>query len=361
MAQYWPKDGELLPESFKENFFEGAYQVVLDVLSLGFDLTLVGGAPRDWLVTGKLPSDLDIELRHRTHFTGEKWEEVISSLYRELKARGHDLEQLSFGIIRVKLTEGELEFSSPRLEEFHSKEALGHSDFSVQLISDLNYNEAFARRDFTLNSIGISVGVDDLFKIIDPFGGIQDLKNRQLVAVSDVFACDPVRLCRLVRFKIKFSAQISEKTKTLLQAMDASKLTRFYFMREGIKAGFFIFAREFFAIAKASQIKLPEDIQKLSFLEGVSVGGESPIDALEGLADLVLRGEVGEEQLAHFAQYFQIGGKTLKALTFFKEGLVKQLEPNGLKRLKDNRFWIKPPVALGFYPELMKAYLALRG
>jgi hypothetical protein len=58
--------------------------------------------------------------------------------------------------------------------------------------------EDLAQRDFTVNAMAVPVSGGDL---IDPFGGLADLRSRRLVAVSDhVFSDDPLRLMRAPRF-----------------------------------------------------------------------------------------------------------------------------------------------------------------
>jgi tRNA nucleotidyltransferase/poly(A) polymerase len=67
------------------------------------------------------------------------------------------------------------------------------------ILSDL------AERDFTVNAMAIPVGGSEL---IDPFGGLGDLRARRLRAVSSrIFDDDPLRLMRAARFATQFGLE----------------------------------------------------------------------------------------------------------------------------------------------------------
>ncbi len=58
--------------------------------------------------------------------------------------------------------------------------------------------EDLERRDLTINSMAKNLRSGE---IIDPFGGMKDLRSRVLRRTSDRFAEDPVRALRLARFR----------------------------------------------------------------------------------------------------------------------------------------------------------------
>jgi Poly A polymerase head domain/Probable RNA and SrmB- binding site of polymerase A len=72
-----------------------------------------------------------------------------------------------------------------------------------------------ATRDFTFNAIAIPVGGD---APIDPHGGLRDLDAGVVRAVSDsIFADDPIRLLRAVRFEDELGFRMDERTEQLLR------------------------------------------------------------------------------------------------------------------------------------------------
>ena len=71
--------------------------------------------------------------------------------------------------------------------------------------------EDLARRDFTINAIAVAADG----KVVDPFGGVVDIKRRLIRTVGDPddrFREDALRILRLVRLKAKTDFDIDEKT-----------------------------------------------------------------------------------------------------------------------------------------------------
>ncbi len=85
-----------------------------------------------------------------------------------------------------------------------------HFDPSVELIEDLR------RRDLTINAMAR----DSTGKLIDPFGGERDVKERLLRHVSDAFAEDPLRVFRVARFAATLPEfEIAPETRELMTSM----------------------------------------------------------------------------------------------------------------------------------------------
>jgi poly(A) polymerase len=78
-----------------------------------------------------------------------------------------------------------------------------------------------SRRDFTIDAIALDleeVGGED-FTLIDPFGGLNDLKNKVIRAVSQsVFADDAVRLLRGARLAAELGFSLDNKTEALVKS-----------------------------------------------------------------------------------------------------------------------------------------------
>lgn len=75
-----------------------------------------------------------------------------------------------------------------------------------------NIIEDLSRRDFSINAIAVSFS-DDAIEIIDPFSGIDDVKNRLVRKIDKAnLSADPLRMLRAFRFKAELGFEIEEAT-----------------------------------------------------------------------------------------------------------------------------------------------------
>ena len=168
-------------------------QLAASALSSGGRALLVGGAVRDSLL-GMEPKDQDVEL----YGIPEKDVEPF------LQSTGTHLVRVgrSFPVWKVwtdDMGQGKaVDVALPRRE---MKTGPRHTDFSVVLDPFMPFHEAAARRDFTINAIGLDPLTEEL---LDPHGGAQDIRDRRLKHVSAHFAEDPLRVMRGAQFCARF-------------------------------------------------------------------------------------------------------------------------------------------------------------
>lgn len=155
---------------------------------------IVGGFIRDSLLLIE-SKDIDIEVYGVTSF------DILQEILKEFGKI--NIVGKSFGVCKIRFESYDLDFSLPRKD---NKITSGHRGFDVKTYSNLDFKEATSRRDFTINSIGYDV---TLKKILDPFNGIDDLKNRILKAVNlESFIEDPLRVLRAAQFCARFELSI---------------------------------------------------------------------------------------------------------------------------------------------------------
>ena len=163
---------------------------------------LVGGCVRDTLL-GLPAKDIDIEVYGVTD---------PDALAAALAQVGTVTEAgKSFGVFKVRRGGTEVDVSLPRLE---SKTGAGHRGFTVIPDGDLGFEQASARRDFTVNAIMYDPATEE---IIDCHGGRDDLKAGILRHTSEAFADDPLRVLRGVQFAARFGFTMAEETARLCQ------------------------------------------------------------------------------------------------------------------------------------------------
>lgn len=183
--------------------------IILDIIQkiseVGGRALLVGGAVRD-LLLGIEVKDLDIEIHGLTL-------EQLESLLRFFGPVS--LVGKSFGVLRLHGID--IDWSIPRTDSAGRKPV-------VDLRSDLTIQEAFARRDLTMNAMGIDVVTHEL---LDPFGGLQDMQNNILrVPDKDKFAEDPLRFYRVMQFIGRFEMEPDQELNSICETMDISTVSR---------------------------------------------------------------------------------------------------------------------------------------
>jgi tRNA nucleotidyltransferase (CCA-adding enzyme) len=99
------------------------------------------------------------------------------------------------------------------------KSAPGYRGFVVHAEPGVTLEEDLARRDLTINAIAR----DEDGRLIDPFGGQQDLRTGVLRHVTGAFREDPVRILRLARFAARLPHfSVAAETVSLMREMVAS-------------------------------------------------------------------------------------------------------------------------------------------
>ena len=162
---------------------------------------LVGGAVRDKLL-GLTPKERD-------------WV-VVGATAPEMLALGYRQVGKDFPVFLHPKTHEE--YALARTER---KTAPGYTGFAVHAAPDVTLEDDLLRRDLTINAIAETPEG----RLIDPFGGLDDLKAGLLRHVSPAFVEDPVRILRLARFAARFANRgfrVAPDTLTLMRDMVAA-------------------------------------------------------------------------------------------------------------------------------------------
>lgn len=110
------------------------------------------------------------------------------------------------------------------------KTAPGYRGFVVHAAPEVTLEEDLARRDLTINSIAVDdqlalgSGPENLENhLIDPYGGLRDLRARVLRHVTEAFREDPLRILRVARFAARFADfTVAPGTLALMREMVAA-------------------------------------------------------------------------------------------------------------------------------------------
>jgi hypothetical protein len=190
------------------SLFEPVRPLVDALEGAGAKTYLVGGSVRDRL-RGIDAKDIDIEVHDMS----------VEDTIALLEQQGARVDEVgkAFGVLKV-LYGGEVhDFSFPRTEV---KTGEGHTGFDVTVDPNLGIEQALARRDFTMNALA----VDSDGNLVDPYGGVEDLRNGILRHVGPAFSEDPLRILRGVQFAsrlgLKFDPETAKLARDLLPELE---------------------------------------------------------------------------------------------------------------------------------------------
>jgi poly(A) polymerase len=161
----------------------------------GYELALVGGTVRD-VFLGRPHGDLDLT----TDAPPARVLEIVDGWADDLWKIG-----IEFGTVGMRKGREILEITTYRSERYARKSRKPEVQFGQSLVDDLS------RRDFTVNAMAARLPG---YELVDPFGGMRDLKNKVLRTPGrpqDSLSEDPLRILRAGRFAAQLGFTVSHE------------------------------------------------------------------------------------------------------------------------------------------------------
>ena len=166
---------------------------------IGQDAFVIGGYVRDQLLNRET-KDIDIvAIGSGIDFAKKTAKKLKSSPVKIFK---------SFGTAMIIVDDIEVQFVGARKESYRSNSRNPKVEIGT-------FEEDQKRRDFTINALAISLNSKDYGQLIDPFNGLNDLKNKILKTPLDpnlTFSDDPLRMMRAIRFSSQLDFKIEKET-----------------------------------------------------------------------------------------------------------------------------------------------------
>lgn len=185
-------------------YFDNDLKAIFEQISIvasksGHKLYLIGGLVRDMLLK-KESLDIDITVEGNAI-------EFAHILEKECNAKILSTHE-SFGTIKIELKGQKIDLASTRSEKYPQKGHLPQVDeIGCSLEKDV------LRRDFTINSLALSLNQNSFADLIDYVKGYEDLKNKRIRILHDKsFIDDPTRIIRALKYASRLDFELEEKT-----------------------------------------------------------------------------------------------------------------------------------------------------
>ncbi len=167
---------------------------------------LVGGYVRDLLLERK-SKDIDIlVIGDGISFANEVKKRLDSKVNLQIFK--------NFGTAMINYDGFNIEFVGSRKESYQKSSR-------NPVITAGTFEDDISRRDFTINSVAISLNEDDKGRIIDLFDGIHDLKKGIIKTPKNpkiTFYDDPLRMMRAIRFATQLNFKIENSNIKIIKS-----------------------------------------------------------------------------------------------------------------------------------------------
>ena len=168
---------------------------------LNIESYVIGGFVRDYLLDREFKKDIDVVAIGSGIELALKVSEMLPKKQKVQVFK-------TYGTAMLRFEDTEIEFVGARKESYNF-ESRNPVVENGTLEDDQN------RRDFTINALAISLNKNNYGDLLDPFNGLEDLKNKIIKTPLDpdiTYSDDPLRMLRGIRFANQLKFEIEENS-----------------------------------------------------------------------------------------------------------------------------------------------------
>ncbi len=177
---------------------------------LNIETYVIGGFVRDFLLNRPLKKDIDIVAVGSGIDLALKVSELLPN-----KPKVQVFKNYGTAMLRYKDTD--IEFVGARKESYQTESR--NPKVEIGTLQDDQ-----ERRDFTINALAFSLNTENFGDLVDPFNGVEDLKNKIIKTPLNpdiTYSDDPLRMMRAIRFSTQLNFEIeSESLKAISKNKD---------------------------------------------------------------------------------------------------------------------------------------------
>ena len=176
------------------------FEVITNAASeLKLDTYVIGGFVRDFILDRGEHKDIDI-VTIGSGITLAK--HVAKSLPNHPKVQVFK----TYGTAMLRFDDMDIEFVGARKESYNENSR-------NPVVENGTLQDDQNRRDFSINAMALSLSKENFGDLLDPFNGIQDLKNKIIKTPLDpdvTYSDDPLRMMRAIRFATQLNFTIEQ-------------------------------------------------------------------------------------------------------------------------------------------------------
>lgn len=166
---------------------------------LNLECYVIGGFVRDLILNRNSKKDIDIVAVGSGIELALKVSELLPKKPKVQVFK-------TYGTAMLRFEETEIEFVGARKESYHFESR-------NPVVENGTLKDDQERRDFTINALALSLSKDNFGTLIDPFNGIDDLKNKIIKTPLNpdvTYSDDPLRMMRAIRFATQLNFTIEK-------------------------------------------------------------------------------------------------------------------------------------------------------
>ena len=186
--------------NYKNDLNNPIFKIIAEASQLiNVESYVIGGFVRDLILKRNLKKDIDIVAVGSGIELALKVSELLPKKPKVQVFK-------TYGTAMLRFEDTDIEFVGARKESYNFESR-------NPIVENGTLEDDQKRRDFTINALALSLNQSDYGALLNPFDGLNDLKNKIIQTPLEpgiTFSDDPLRMLRAIRFATQLNFEIEE-------------------------------------------------------------------------------------------------------------------------------------------------------